>query len=113
MTDNNKETHTVPTPIQDLINDAQKDRTLGPLIGSIIIIVLMITGALYFWASLIQQRNAQIQANQELEELQRETVIIETVTQSDSDSLEDIETDLEVTNLNVADDFLSEIQKEF
>lgn len=113
MTDNNKETHTTPTPIQDLINDAQKDRTLGPLIGSIIIIVLMITGALYFWASLIQQQNAQIQASQELEELKRETVIVETVTQSDSDSLEDIETDLEITNLNLADDFLSEIEKEF
>lgn len=113
MSDNNKEIHTVPTPIQDLITDAQKDRTIGPLIGSIVIIMLMIIGALYFWTSIIQQQNAQIQANQELEELQRETVIIETVTQSDSNSLEDIETDLEITNLNLADDFLSEIEKEF
>ena len=114
MSDNNKkETHTSPTPIQDLINDAQRDRTLGPLIGSVIIIVMMIVGSLYFVGTLVQQRSVQIQAVQEQEEVKRETIILETVTQSDSDSLEDIETDLEVTNLNVADDFLSEIQKEF
>lgn len=103
----------ISTPIQDMINDAQKDSTTGPLIGSIIIIVILIIGGLYFLGSLIRQREVQIKEKETFETMQNETLLEQTVQQSGSDDLKTIEADLEATNFDVLDSAIEDIEKEF
>lgn len=112
MQDDTKEQKKVPTPIQDMIEDAQKDGTTGPLIGSIIIIVIMIIGGLYFWSSLINQKTSKIIETETTEAIQNQMLIKETVKQSDSEDIDTIEADLEATNFDVLDDIIQDIEKE-
>jgi uncharacterized protein HemX len=52
----NTETNHINTPIQNMVRDTAKDGTVGPLIGSIIIILLILGGGLYFWGSIISNQ---------------------------------------------------------
>lgn len=113
LNDQEKKNNNIPTPIQDMMADAQKNTTWGPLIGSAIIVVLMIVAALYFWSMIIQQRSIEIKTEQKTQEIEKENIIIKTIKQSDSDELEDIETDLRATDLDLFDDLLLEIEREF
>ncbi len=59
---------TINTPIQNMVDDSKKDGKMGPLIGSIIIIIIFIIGGLYFWGSIVTRKQAEIQANKELQD---------------------------------------------
>lgn len=48
-------------PIQNMMDGAKRDGTVGPLIGSIIIVLIILVGGLYFWGSLIVDRKAQLE----------------------------------------------------
>jgi flagellar biogenesis protein FliO len=99
----------ISTPIQNLVESTQQNSSVGPLVGSVIIILVIILGGLYFLSSLISTKKAEIQTEQELEE-QSETILIEeTVKQSSSDDVADIETDLEATNVNTVDPKVDEL----
>lgn len=113
MSDLFKEEHKVATPIRDMMEDAQKDGTTGPLIGSIVIIILIAVGGLYFLSSLINQKTVKIVEKENLETTQNEKVIEETIQQSDSVDIETIEADLRATDFEVLDTVIQDIEKEF
>lgn len=99
----------ISTPIQSLVESTQQNSSVGPLIGSIIIILIIILGGLYFLGSLISIKKEEIKTEQELEK-QNETILIEkTAKQSISDDVSDIETDLETTNVNTVDTKVDEL----
>jgi hypothetical protein len=63
------------TPIQNMVEGTKRDGTVGPLIGSIIIVLIILVGGLYFWGSLIVDRTNQLEvedaARQQEEATQR------------------------------------------
>jgi hypothetical protein len=101
------------TPIQDLVESTQKNGTVGPIVGSIIVILLIIIGGLYYMGSMILSKKAQIEERKSLEEQTITIQVEETVKQSDSDDVQSIEADLGSTNIDSLDQRLSDIEKEF
>jgi uncharacterized protein HemX len=103
----------INTPIQNMVADTQKDSTVGPMIGSIVIILIVIIGGLYFWGSLITEKKSEIQTEDALQE-QSETLEVEqTAKQSASDDTSSIEADLEATNVDSLDSGIEDIDSEF
>ncbi len=103
----------ISTPIQSMVEGAQKDSTVGPLIGSIIVILIIIVGGLYFFGSLISAKKVEVQTEQVLEEQNEKMQIEQTAKQSQSDDVSSIEADLNATNVDTVDKDLSDIEKEF
>lgn len=103
----------INTPIQNMVADTQKDSTVGPLIGSIVIILIVIVGGLYFWGALVTSKKSEIE-NQEILQEQTNTVEIEQAAkQSSSDEVDSIEADLQATNIDELDSGIADIEKEF
>lgn len=103
----------VKAPIQKMVADTQKNSTTGPIIGSFIVILLIITGGIYFWGSLITSKKVQIQEKQ-TQSTQTETAEIEkTAKQSNSDDVPAIEADIESTDIDSVDSNFDDIEKEF
>ncbi len=103
----------INTPIQSMVEDAQKDGTAGPLIGSIIVILIILIGGLYFFGSLVSAKKAQVETEQALEEQNEILQVEQTAKQSKSDDVTSIEADLNATNIDTVDKDLSDIEKEF
>ena len=100
------------TPIQDMVENTKKDSTVGPLIGSIIIILIIAIGGLYFWGSLILDKKKEIQTQEVMEEQQdNETELL--LKQSSSDDTASIEADLEAMTIDSVDDDFSSIESEY
>jgi hypothetical protein len=80
----------------------KQEGAVGPIIGSIIIIALIVLGGLYYWGSIINsnQKNEDVKAEETIPAL------------SESDEIIDIEEDLEATNLNEIDELLNDIDVE-
>lgn len=100
----------INTPIQDLVQGTQKDGTVGPLVGSIVIILLMIIGGLYFLETAIETRKQEIQTEQSIEEQDKVKQVEDTVKQSPSDDVIDIEADIKSTNIDDLDKELKQLQ---
>lgn len=81
---------------------APKDGVVGPIIGSIIIIALIVLGGLYYWGSIIENNTSDPVTKEE--ELLPEL--------NESDEIEKIEEDLEATNTEEIDKLLNEIDSE-
>jgi uncharacterized protein HemX len=79
---------------------SQKDSGVGPVIGSILIILLIILGGLYYWGSIIQETQNHNTVDESLPAM------------SDNDEIDDIERDLESTNTDEIDQLLDEIDTE-
>jgi|SRR3989344_5416725 len=81
---------TPPSPPQQ-----DGDKSAGPVIGTIIIILLIILGGLYFWGQRVNDRGAQtedfVTPGADIESLE---------TQGTSDDVTSIEADLNTTNLD-------------
>ncbi len=103
----------INTPIQDLVNSTQKDSTIGPLVGSIIVILIIILGGLYFFSTLISYKKEAVQTELLIEE-QKQTIEIEqTAKQSESVDVNSIKSDLKSTDIDTLDAGLEQIEKEF
>lgn len=113
--DNQKqnEQDTINTPIQNMVASTQKDSTVGPLIGSIVIILIVIIGGLYFWGSLITSKKAEIEEKNLLEDQIKALEVEQTAKQSTSTDVNSIEADLKTTNVDSLDSEISDIDKEF
>lgn len=99
----------INTPIQNLVEGTQKDGTVGPLVGSIIVILILLVGGLYFLETLISAQKTEIQTQEVLESQGNTLQIEETVKQSTSDEVEAIEADLRSTNIDDLDKDLNQI----
>lgn len=109
-----EESSKIKTPIQDMVSSTQQDGTIGPMIGSIVIIFIIIVGGLYFFGSLITAKKTQVETEQALEAQNEAVQIEETAKQSKSDDVPSIEADLQATNIDDLDKNLtSELDKEF
>lgn len=76
-----------------------KGSSVGPVVGAIIIIVLIVLGGLYFWGKKL----AEAPTDEQTETLQDVRA---------SDALADIEADLNATDLDSLDNDLSEVEAE-
>jgi len=88
------------------IQNGQSKKTegaVGPVIGSIIIIALIVLGGLYYWGSIINSTQKKDSENVPEENIS---------TLSESDEIIDIEADLEATTLDEIDQLLNEIDAE-
>jgi len=90
---------------------------LGPLLGLLLIVLVIILGGLYLWGASLDQQVASETSTREIVNNEPETPrsnadaqILRTV--SPSDSLEAIETDLESTDLDSLDSEISEMERE-
>ena len=77
------------------MDSTQNGGSAGPVIGIIVILVIIILGALYFW----NQRSGDI----DIDENMTSEVIDSINTQSEDDSTSSIETDLNNTNIENLD----------
>jgi amino acid transporter len=103
----------IHTPIQSMVKNTQKDSTVGPMIGSIIVIITIVVGGLYFLGSFILNKKTEIKAGQ-IQQEQADTLQVEqTAKQSASDDVKSIESDIKATNIDTIDKGLSDIDKEF
>lgn len=94
-------------PMEETTNiDSIKKPTgsVGPMIGSLIVIIIITIGGFYFWNSISERLNKESVIDAQVEELG---------TQSDSDEIEDIEADLQNTNFDDLDTELDAIDQEF
>lgn len=74
----------------------RKEGSVGPIIGSVIIILLIIMGGLYFWGSVIQKQRAEA-------ELRKQARV---------EDISVIEKDLNETNIDALDADLMSIEAE-
>lgn len=86
--------------------------TTGPIIGIIIIVAVLVIGGLYFWGSKLSKETQDSMTPEEIvaEEDAARTAL---ETQSTSDTVESIEEDLNITDLEGLDAELGDIETEF
>ena len=114
MEPNNTQNPTpVNTPIQNMVDGARRDSTVGPLIGSIIIILIILVGGLYFWGSIIVDRKNEIESEAVLEEQSQDSEVEAITNQSSSDDADSIEADLNATDLDSADTEIEAVDSEY
>lgn len=75
----------------------KKENGVGPIIGSIIIIILLVLGALYFYGSIVERRQTQNAPTPAL---------------SESTRVADMESDLNVPELDTVDADMAELEAE-
>lgn len=86
----------------------QEEKSVGALIGSIIIIVIIVIGGIYFWAT--QEKMMPLDTPTQMENMMGDQSTNMLLEQGTSDELSDIEKDLNATNLNNLDAELNDIQ---
>lgn len=77
--------------------------TVGPLIGSVLIILIIIAGAFYLFSTIRQKVDSQKETQAKVEEVQS----------SDSDEISDIEADINSTEVDSMNEDLESLQVEF
>lgn len=94
----NEENNSTETNTENMILSNQKTGGIGPVVGSIIILLLIMIGGYYFWNKIQEKRTPSTQ-EQEL---------------NTSNEISDIETDIEMTtDFEDIEDELNAIDKEF
>ncbi len=96
-----------------MVDSTRRDSTAGPLIGSIIIVLIILIGGLYFWGSIIVDRKSQIESEAVLEDQSRDAEVEAITTQSSSDDTSSIESDLNATDVDSADEELDAVDSEY
>lgn len=79
-----------------LPTEEKKEGVVGPVIGSIIVIILIIIGGMYFWGYIIEKN--EMNENNSMN--------------AEATSITDIESDLEKTDIDNLDSDLADIEKE-
>lgn len=91
------------------INQNPENKPAGPVIGAVIIILILIVGALYFWGAKLNK-----EANQTPEEIlnTEDQTLNQLQTQSTTTNIAEINADLNATDLDNLDADLVNIDKE-
>ena len=90
---------------------APQEKTVGPIVGAVIIVVVLVLGGLYFWGQKIAEERTTPQTAEEILEAPDE--VLESLEQQGaSDEIEDIEKDLNATELENLDAELENIEAE-
>ena len=90
-------------------NQSSENKPTGPIIGAVIIILVLIVGALYFWGAKLNKED-----NKTPEDIlsAEDQTLNQLETQSTSTEINAIENDLNATVLNGLDADLQSIDKE-
>jgi len=96
-----------PPPQSPTPEDQPEERSIGGLIGIIIIVAILVIGGLYFWGKQINDAQT---AQEILDQPDPQTESLEA--QGSSDDIESIENDLEATELENLDKELQDIEEE-
>jgi hypothetical protein len=83
------------------MEETKNEGSLGPIVGTIIILLVIILGGLYFWGERVKRMNT-IPRDVSTEE-QTDQDIESITTQSSSDATADIEADLNATDVDSID----------
>jgi hypothetical protein len=113
MEPNTPQENPINTPIQSMVDGARRDGTAGPLIGSIIIILTILIGGLYFWGSIIIERKNQIETQEAVQDQAAEAETAAITSQSTSDESTSIEADLNATNIDSVDADIEAVDSEY
>ncbi len=107
------QTPNVQTPVSEptpemMTMETPKKSPLGPVIGLVIILAVIIVGSLYFWGQKVEQdaaiKNAPTQTEQRVVETAPVDSQVEALqTQSSSDDINSIEADLNATDFTNID----------
>lgn len=111
----NQNNQNINTPRPEPAQEVQK-KSIGPVIGIAIIVVIIIFGGLYYWGAQINKqdaRNHQESLSAQQIENEADPATQQLQTQSQSDEIVDIETDLNTTDLENLDQELENIDLEF
>ncbi|MEK7652547.1 MAG: hypothetical protein AAB334_01200 [Patescibacteria group bacterium] len=92
--------------------EAPQTKSTGAIIGSIIIILVLIIGGLYFWGKQIVEKETQASITPEQILSETDTALDSLKTQGSSNKVSDIEMDLNATGLNNLDKELQNIDTE-
>ena len=99
-------TQQAPTQEEASSSGQTQQKSMGPMLGIVIIVVLLVLGGFYFWGTQIKDKS-QVQENAEVtaEDIanQEDTALENLNTQSTSDEIDDIEADLDATDLESLD----------
>lgn len=85
------------------------ERSSGPVVGVVIIILVLVVGALYFWGAKLNKE--QIQGAEKITN-NADPVANSLRSQSQSDDLDSIQVDLQNTDLNSLDSDMENIDNE-
>ncbi len=98
----------IPTIPEEKV--AEENGPIGPVVGIIIVVALLIVGGLYFWGNQIFVRTDKTSS---VEDIKGADPVAENLkTQSTSDEVGSIEKDLQTTDLNNIDSDLKNIDSE-
>lgn len=89
------------------MNSEQK--SVGPVVGSIIIVLVIVLGGLYFWGSRLNREETL--SGDDIRN-SSDAALGQLVRQSNSDDLSAIEADAKATNLDGLDSEVNKIEKE-
>jgi H+/gluconate symporter-like permease len=78
----------------------EKESKIGPLIGSLVIVIVLVVGALYFLSQRITERKIEIDKEEKVQQ--------ETITEMDS-----LEKELQELNVEVIDQDIANIETDF
>ena len=76
------------------------EKSVGPAVGIIIIIIIIVLGGLYFWGQRVNDTSDQTDLQVQSESVTPGANLEQLQTQSTSDDVSTIETDLNATNLD-------------
>ena len=84
-------------------------KPMGPIVGVIIIVIVLVFGGIYFWGAKISKESA---ITAEEITAQEDPALIKLQEQSTSDEIADIEADLDATDLEGLDAELEQIDQD-
>lgn len=118
MPPSGESTDQAPMIKEDVSNSEQASapqKPMGPILGIVIIVILLILGGFYFWGTQLSD-DSQVQDKTEMtaEEIaNQEDIVLENLrNQRNSDEISDIEADLNATDLESLDSELDAIDLE-
>lgn len=108
----NEQPNTSPmnTPIEP-----KKASSIGPIVGILIIVIILLVGGLYFWGEQRDKESAMEAARQEAAQIENapDSKVDRLNAQGSSDSASSIESDLSATDLNNLDEGTAAAEGEF
>ena len=112
MPSQSEDTQPVPMQEETSSNQQMPQKSMGPVLGIVIIVILLILGGFYFWGTQLTDTQKEVEITAE-EIINQEDAALENLqSQSNSDEIDDIEADLNATDLESLDSELDAIDLE-
>lgn len=110
----NEDTQQAPEQEETSTNENKQtpQKPMGPVVGIVIIVILLILGGFYFWGAQLTDTEKEVKITAEEIINQEDTALENLQSQSNSDEIDAIEADLNTTDLENLDSELNAIDLE-